>query len=162
MARARSSRTRTDAWKSLAGGHSIPPCTLPYRKMDSDRVLNWLGSACGTARTELKMWCAIVVNRGLTTIVKHQHREKEDKMWTDRVYCVYCTECVVKRSLSQEWNGRSDRQYVLSTYCGVTVPLSLGDRSDNQNMYVHSVRMNEWAQGGMRSMVHGGMWGFTH
>ena len=25
-----------------------------------------------------------------------------------------------EKSLSQEWNGRSDRQYVLSTYCSVT------------------------------------------
>ena len=31
---------------------------------------------CGSARTELKMWCAIVVNRWLTTRVKHQHRVK--------------------------------------------------------------------------------------
>ena len=53
-------------------------------------------SQCGSARTELEMWCAIVVNRWLTTREKHQHRVKDDKMWTDRVYSVYCTECVVK------------------------------------------------------------------
>ena len=52
------------------------------------------------ARTELKMWCAIVVNRELTTRVKHQHREK---WWWDRVYWVYCTECVVKEVWVRWW-----------------------------------------------------------
>ena len=83
---------------------------------------------CGSAWTELKMWCVIVVNRGLTTRVKGEQ-----------------TVCTV-RSLSQEWNGRSDRQCVLSTYCSVTVPLSLGDRSDNQNMYAQCVRVDEWCE----------------
>ena len=34
------------------------------------------------------------------------------------LYVLYRMCC--ERSLSQEWNGRSDRQYVLSTYCSVT------------------------------------------
>ena len=33
-------------------------------------IISILITVCGSARTELKMWCAIVVNRGLTTKVK--------------------------------------------------------------------------------------------
>ena len=36
------------------------------------------------------------------------------------VLCVLYRMCG-ERSLSQVWNGQSDRQYVLSTYCGVTI-----------------------------------------
>ena len=100
----------------------------------------------GSARTELKMWCAIVVYKS----VKHQHRESD--MNRQSVLCVLYRMCG-EGSLSQVWNGRSDRQYVLR--CHST--RSLGDWSDNQNMYVQSVRVDEWAQGSMRSMVHGGM-----
>ena len=52
---------------------------------------------------------------------------------------MYCTECVVKRSLSQEWNGRSDRQYVLSTYCSVTLVFLI-----SVNLYKWSVVNRCW------------------
>jgi hypothetical protein len=35
---------------------------------------------CGSARTELKMWCAIVVSRGLTT-----------RVWGEQTGCTVCT-----------------------------------------------------------------------
>ena len=51
---------------------------------------------------------------------------------------MYCTECVVKRSLSQEWNGRSDRQYVLSTYCSVTPWWCAASLLLSRNIWLHS------------------------
>ena len=58
--------------------------------------------------------------------------------------------CVVK-DLRQVWNGRSDMKYVLSTYYCV-----------RQSEHVCTcVWVYEWAQGCIRSKVHGGMWGFT-
>ena len=45
---------------------------------------------CGSARTELKMWCAIVVNRWLTTRVKHQHRETM-MIRCEQTECTVCT-----------------------------------------------------------------------
>ena len=91
------------------------------------------------------MWCAIVVNRGLTT------REKR----SEQTECTMCTVQSVWWKKSESGVKRAKWRMCHST-------LSLGDRSDDQNMYVLSVRIDEWAQGGMRSMVHGCMWGFTH
>ena len=55
--------------------------------------------------------------------------------------------CWDLRSLSQKWNGRSDRKYVLSTYWSVTVPLSFW-KLVRQSKHVYTVCEGGWMSSG--------------
>ena len=110
--------------------------TILYQPWWNDSV--YWKSRCGSARTELKMWCTIVVNRGFTTRVKDEQ--------------TVCTVCTVQNVW---WKKSESGEVTGSTYSLRTAvsqyPSLFGDRSDNQNMYAQCVRLDEWAQGGMRS-----------
>ena len=57
------------------------------------------------------------------------------------------SESSVVKDLSQVWNGRSDMKYVLSTCCGVTVPLSSWRLFRQSEHVCVCVWVYEWAQG---------------
>ena len=116
---------RYTSWWSLSG------CLTQIGKVDKTSILaafitangskSWhFCFSCGSASDWADDDCVIVVNMCIN------YKSVSEQT----VYCVYCTECMEKRSLRQEWNGRSDMQYVLSTYCGVTITelIRLGNR----------------------------------
>ena len=82
--------------------HTIGPYSFTRVKITPKVFFN--SSFCGSAWTELKMWCAIVVNRGLTTRVKGEQRE--------------CTVCTVVKEV---WVRCETGEVTVSTYWVRTV-----------------------------------------
>jgi hypothetical protein len=89
-----------------------------------------LGGSCGSAGSELKIWCAIVVNNGLTTTVKGEQIE--------------CTVCTVVKEV---WVRCELGEVTGSTYCSVTKPRSFW-RSVRQSKHVCTECEGGWVSPG--------------
>jgi len=84
---------------------------------------------------DVRTWCTSMYY--CVTVPSPFRRMVNQKIWGVWVsyMLVVCSSVRKVGSLSQVWNGRSDMKHVLSTYCGVTVPLSSRRLVRQSNMY---------------------------